>query len=64
MRKAAEDAFSFNRPVPILLSTHNRNYTAFANMYGHLLPATNTPVPLWMKTDFYIETLVSIIHAL
>lgn len=64
MRKAAEDAFSFNTLIPILLSTHSCNYTAFTNVYGHLLLATNTCVPLWMKADFYIETLVSIIHAL
>ena len=42
MRKAAEDAFSFNGLVPILLSTHSRDYITFTNVDGHLLPATNT----------------------
>ena len=46
MRKAAEDAVSFNGLVPILLSTHSRDYITFTNVDGHLLPATNTHTPL------------------
>lgn len=35
-----------------------------ADLCAHLLPVIYAHVPLWVKTDFNLETLVSIIHAL